>query len=329
MSVAVRAFPRLHMALLDLGHATPRRYGGIGVTLDGPIVEVSSRSSDTTWIEAADDVLDERALLDLHRVVSGAIAEEDLPPTRILVHRMPPQHVGLGSKTALLLAALTALAEAGGKRLSEKRLIELSGRGGTSGIGVNGFFRGGFIADGGHPDDPNRPLMPSSASRPECPPPILVSLATPSNWEFHLFLPEGHRYSGGAEVKFFQTHTPINKDETHKAIALAYHGVATAFAANDLPLLRMSLAEIHQLAFSKVMLAHQTLQVSATIQRIMQLKSVAVGMSSMGPLVYAIAEREQVAPREIEKICQVTGASYLGAFTGRNYGREIAKIEQG
>jgi beta-ribofuranosylaminobenzene 5'-phosphate synthase len=328
MTVVVRAFPRLHMALLDLGHATPRRYGGIGVTLNGPILEVSAHSSDRNRVEAADALLDERALLDLDRIVSGAISEEALPTTCILVQRMPPQHVGLGSKTALLLATLTALTESTGKQLSKERIVQLSGRGGTSGIGVNSFFRGGFIADAGHPDDPNRPLMPSSASLPRHPPPILVSLATPSEWEFQLFLPDGHRYSGGAEVKFFETHTPVDKDETYKAIALAYHGVAAAFAAKDLPLLRMSLAAIHQLAFSRVMLAHQTLQVSATIEKLMQLKSVAVGMSSMGPLVYAIAERGQFAARDVEKICQATGASYLGAFAGRNYGHEITKIEQ-
>jgi beta-ribofuranosylaminobenzene 5'-phosphate synthase len=68
----------------------------------------------------------------------------------------------MGSKTALLLSMIEALSLLAGCDLSPSKLVELSGRGGTSGVGVSSYFSGGMIFDLGRPND-NLPFVPSSA----------------------------------------------------------------------------------------------------------------------------------------------------------------------
>src|ERR1035441_2452586 len=46
--IVIKAFPRVHISLLDLGDVTPRRYGGAGFSIDGNGLEVSAKSSKQT-----------------------------------------------------------------------------------------------------------------------------------------------------------------------------------------------------------------------------------------------------------------------------------------
>src|SRR6187397_3143910 len=60
------------------------------------------------------------------------------------------EHVGLGTKTAVILGALQAAAIASGYKVSRAELQLLSGRGGASGVGIHAFFIGGLVIDAGH-----------------------------------------------------------------------------------------------------------------------------------------------------------------------------------
>ena len=97
------------------------------------------------------------------------------------------QHVGFGSKTALLMAIGIGCNEAAGSPLTEEELVVLSGRGGTSGVGVNTTFVGGFVVDGGRSKKKGTQFRPSSVEAPRGCPPVLVRLRIPSEWRVHLF----------------------------------------------------------------------------------------------------------------------------------------------
>jgi beta-ribofuranosylaminobenzene 5'-phosphate synthase len=233
------------------------------------------------------------------------------------------QHIGLGSKTALVLGALKALDLACDLRLAQRDLQLLSGRGGTSGIGINAFFIGGFVIDGGHSSRGSTGFLPSRFRRRFDIPPVIHSTNIPDNWRFHLLLPSGKYVHGAEERDFFKKNTPIPSQEVFRTIALAYHGLAPAVATNDLRLLRDILTSLHRVGFKRRELRGQSESVKTIIRSLRQRKDCAVGLSSMGPLVYAVAEADnRHFTRFVDTLCRDGAAEMLGSFSGRNRGYE-------
>lgn len=108
-----------------------------------------------------------------------------------------------------------------------------------------------------------------------------------------------------------------------RTIALAYHGLAPAVATNDLRLLRDVLTSLHRIGFKRTELRDQTASVNVVVRRLRQRNDCAVGLSSMGPLVYAVAEADnRHFSRFVESLCRDGAAEMLGSFVGRNLGYE-------
>ena len=323
--VEVRSFPRVHVTLVDLAGVTRRRYGGAGFALDLFPVEVVARvasSNALTWDVpvAARDATDAEAVLER---LSAALRKK----FAIGVRRLPPQHVGFGSKTAFLLAVSAACNSLLGSPLTHSDLKKLSGRGSASGIGINTFFSGGLVIDLGHPSSPEEPFTPSSSRPPISTPPAAVQLAFPEEWQVHLFMPDGRKYESCEEVTFFACNTPIPTEEAWRVLAAVYHGLLPAFVNRDLQLLRASLKDIHATGFKRRELEGQGACVAHVIELLAEYEDVAAGLSSMGPLVYAIAPTGQAPAMATlgERLQHMGLATYLGAAAGRNTGHETGR----
>lgn len=148
--IVVRAFPRIHIGLADLGRATARAYGGAGFALEGPAFTVSAAGSSERSLVGFDSLDD-----DAYQEVQHALARLEAHVGHRLLYEFVlegqvRQHVGLGTKTALILATLQAGALATGQDVPRSVLQTLSGRGGASGVGINTFFIGGLVIDSGH-----------------------------------------------------------------------------------------------------------------------------------------------------------------------------------
>ena len=89
------------------------------------------------------------------------------------VDKTYPSHSGLGSGTQLSLAAGKLISKMNDLDLTASEIASIVGRGGTSGIGVAAFDKGGFIVDGGHNKAEKPGFLPSSASH-ASPPPIIA-----------------------------------------------------------------------------------------------------------------------------------------------------------
>jgi len=311
------------MTLIDVAGVTHRRYGGAGFTLDAFPIEVRASlavDNEVTYeceVEARDQA-DVCSLLE--RLTSELDAQ-----FYIHVLSLPPQHAGFGSKTALLLAVAASCNTLLESPLSVADLKRLSGRGGASGIGVNAFFVGGLIVDLGHPESTNTTFSPSSAKQALVTPPIGVRLPFPQNWEIHLFLPEGYRYSAGSEIEFFQHNTPIPSDEALSVLAAVYHGILPAFLEEDHRLLKRALTDIHAGGFKKREVDGQHSHVHDLLQILRGHDHIAAGMSSMGPLIYAIvSEENSVSMTKIGEDIQLGGrVAYLGRCEGWNSGHLV------
>lgn len=323
--IVIRAYPRLHVGLMDLGRATPRAFGGAGFSLSGPELRVvARRRGDGAITLAGEESLDLRGRDDAQQALSRFQSLVPAVGMSLTVESMLPQHIGLGSKTALLLALLEGAFRAADLPSCKKILQQLSHRGGVSGIGVHSFFEGGFIVDAGHHIDETASFSPSSAGPPIAIPPVLCRTRIPPMWTFHLVLPRGSKFESGKEREFFQRATPIPQIEVWESISWLYHGVLPAVVTGDLALLRSSLAGIHSVGFKRREVEAQGDAVREVLLEVSDLESCAVGMSSMGPLIYVVSSRNDNGVRTaLLDISARTNCCFLGSYRGRNQGREI------
>jgi beta-ribofuranosylaminobenzene 5'-phosphate synthase len=323
--LVLRSFPRIHVCLLDLAGATGRKNGGAGFTLDGlsTIIKVGKVPLTTVTVVGNDEELSEaiKGLLErLRQSVDEKLtfSLEIIPP--------PALHVGLGSKTAVLLGILEGLTQTFGLQLSPSRLQALSGRGGTSGIGINTFFSGGFVVDGGHPQDGSRDFLPSSARGNGFPiPPVMMRADIPSHWRFHLFVPpKGLKWFGRDETAFFKANTPLPASEVFESIALVYHSIVPAVMQGDLKLLNAGIRGVSNVAFKRREIHAQSREVKDLIATLSAYPGSAVGMSSMGPLIYAITSSVDCDfEAHVKHLMEHADCGYLGTFAGRNRGFEV------
>ena len=244
-------------------------------------------------------------------------------PVSITVLEHVPEHVGLGSKTALVLAVLKAAVEVVRRDVSEHDLKRYSGRGGTSGVGVHGFFTGGLVADAGQDRaSPNDQLVPSSSASPQDVSLVVSSRSIPKNWHINVLVPAGIRRNREQEMAFFAENTPVPEEEILQVLAAVHHGIVPAVAKADLLALTASLRLIHGMGFKRRALDGQAAGVRKLYVDLCEAGLGAVGMSSMGPAIYVITD-SATADQRIRDI--TTGHRDCLCFTtrARNTGFDI------
>ena len=304
----VSAPTRLHIGLLDCSDATPRRFGGVGIALAKPGIRLQASIGATPHsnvIGLNDD--------DLAEAVLGAIRTVTAEDPAVLVEfePLPPRHVGLGTGTAARLAAAAGAAHIAGQQISIEELAVLCGRGGTSGIGVNAFAAGGMIFDGGRVVD-DEPFAPSRYRAPRRVPPIIARLTLPPHWKVSLLVPRAEPMCGTDELAFFGRELPLPAQESLQALGYAYHGVAPAVIEGDLPALGHAIRKMHFVGFKARELARQSDEVQALLERLQANEALAAGMSSFGPLIYAITDMHDRASNEyVESIAASNGLEVL------------------
>jgi beta-ribofuranosylaminobenzene 5'-phosphate synthase len=292
--------------------------------LDWPTTEVVASSAaeddivglDRLDLEARQDVSD--SLIRLREIYR-------IPPTRLVIRRFTRQHIGLGSKTTMLLAAISAIAAAHNLRISAQVARDISGRGGVSGIGLHGFYSGGLLVDAGHSQD-MEPHRPSGEYRPPQTPLLMLRARIPPTWLFFLILPKGRTYAGGSETDLFSRYRPTGPDEALQAIALLYHGIIPGLLTSDVLLLRRSLLAFQRTAFKSYELENQDPDVRQTLEALEGVDHCAVGMSSVGPLLYLATTlpRDQIEPA-LSDICVAKNAELLYVCRGVNHGRLVVQ----
>ncbi len=145
----------------------------------------------------------------------------------------PPRHVGLGSGTATVMACLEGLNELASTGATRAELGRMSGRGGASGTGVNGYWRGGWVVDAGQPR--TVPVLPSGMQVPREPSLMTQHVRSPK-WIVDLYLPPSCvGLSGLPEVELFRRAAADDSLESLHALSLLHHGLVPAIMLDDLP----------------------------------------------------------------------------------------------
>ena len=136
--VSVEAPARLHLGFLDLHGGLGRRFGSIGLAVDGVSTRLSATPAPVITASADDDRIAERARKCAERVLDELKVNGGV---RIKVESAIPTHAGLGSGTQLSLAIGTAVSTLFDLGLGTSDLARILTRGRRSGIGYRNHHR--------------------------------------------------------------------------------------------------------------------------------------------------------------------------------------------
>lgn len=308
----IKTGARIHVTLIDLNGSFGRVDGGVGFAINEPFIEIRAKESDDVTI------VGKTKNFERFESVSKKFKNNFGHGIEVEVLSDYKAHVGLGSGTQISLAVGKAYSELYNLGLSSKEIATITGRGGTSGIGVSAFEHGGFIVDGGHRWDEKKGFLPSSVSKAK-PAPMISRLEFPE-WKVVLVIPELTGAYGKGEVDLFRESCPIPLEEVRELCHLILMKLLPAVAEKDLDSFNEVITRIQEIGFKKA----EVYRYGSTIRDL--LKTLPVGMSSTGPCVYAVTDTDarQIA-REIEKYFAERGIKAESVITqGRNRGAEIA-----
>jgi beta-ribofuranosylaminobenzene 5'-phosphate synthase len=223
----------------------------------------------------------------------------------IHVNRSLPFHVGLGARTQLSLAIGTAVAKLDGMDVGPREVAEMVGRGGTSGIGVMAFEKGGFIVDGGHSFAMKRGFLPSRFSNAP-PPPVMFHSKLPDQWVFIVAIPGIHPdtlrkteegMSGEAERSLFESRCPVPADETANIARIVLMQAIPAVIEGDLAAFGAAVDGLQHLGFKKVENELRGADGKALMWLMKENGASGCGLSSFGPATFGVVQEGPRANR--------------------------------
>lgn len=283
VSVAVEAPARLHMGFFDLNGSLGRKYGSLGLTLEGLSTHVVVSRSGTASFSGPESERAQAYLTRLREVL-------DLPAdVSVHVNTAIPSHAGLGSGTQLALALGTAASRLVGSDLSPREIAHLLDRGARSGIGVAAFEQGGFVIDGGRGDN-------------DAPPPLIARLAFPSAWRILLLLDQTSvGLHGQAEISAFARLPPFPEAQSERLCRELLIRGLPALAEGDLPSFGKAITNLQNTIgdyFAPAQGGRYTSpRVAAALDQLALGGVECIGQSSWGPTGFAILSSEVDARR--------------------------------
>jgi beta-ribofuranosylaminobenzene 5'-phosphate synthase len=307
------------MTLIDMNGEVGRVDGGAGLTLSSPNIKIKAEEADGTLIEGL------QVFADRMRRAAEVLLPEG-KGVKITIEEQMPAHVGFGSGTQSALAAAAAVNELYGLGKSVRELAFVVKRGGTSGIGVTAFEKGGFIVDGGHKFKDKRAFMPSAASK--VPPgPVLFREDFP-DWDLVVAIPNDKGMHDQQEIDIFQKFCPLPIEEVREVSHVVLMKMMPAVIEEDIESFGAAVNHVQTVGFNK----RESLiwpNFVKNIASFMRSRSYGAGVSSFGPVVYSFVDNKAEG-RQLQAEVQAMLDESVGGTAmmtkARNSGAEILKI---
>lgn len=290
--IVVTAPARLAFTLINLGKMTGRVNGGAGVSILNPSFSCRVVESDQLTLHSAHPIEYEQEILAflgelLKTLKVGAVEVEILSQI--------PRHSGFGSKTATLLAVGNAVAQLFKREIAPSAMAHIAKRGGTSGLGINLFYRGGFMVDGGHSappitSDPQAIFVPSRFSKRDEVPPIIYHGSFP--WPLVVVLPVGEEIQGERELALFHRLCPMPLQSVYEIAYTTCFEMVTGIAVGNYHLVCQAINALQRCYWKGNQLAEQSSQVRYVVENGRKNGFDAIGLSSNGPALYGLTRDE-------------------------------------
>lgn len=323
--VGVRAAGRLHLGFLDPSGTLGRRFGSIGLVIDGFETELELRRADRDVLHA--DSREAEAELGRAAEHLRVLRERSgrSEPLALHLRRVLPPHAGFGSGTQLALAVGRAFAQLHRLDVDTPTLAQWLGRGLRSGIGIAGFDIGGLLLDGG----PGRDGRPA---------PLLSRVELPQAWRVIVVLdPRSRGLSGEQERAAIASLPPLPQaaaaDLCHQLLMRVLPGAAL----DDFPAFAAGLNRVQQLLGDHFAPAQAgSAWTSAAVGRLMRFwgeqgsDAAALGQSSWGPTGFAIVPSAAAAQRLIDAARAagaIDAALELHVVAARSRGAQLTPLD--
>jgi beta-ribofuranosylaminobenzene 5'-phosphate synthase len=299
MNVRITTPSRLHFGLIDFNGNLGRIDGGSGVAISSPRNVLSIKNANKFRVNSLDSA-------NIEKIARGICDRlgKPLPDIEVTVEEEIPSHAGFGSKTQMSLAlAYVICKEYDLPYNGVEGLARLVSRGGTSGIGVRAFDKGGFILDCGHSFGEGKEkdsCLPSSASKAK-PAPQVLRCEIPEDWRFILVMPLDDEGSHGqSEVDIFQSSFPMDEAEIGRVSRIVLMQMVPGILEKDIETFGSAINKLQKIGFKSIEVKLKSPLVPGMLGAMNQAGSYGSGMSSFGPTVYGLTNNNKKA-HEIQK----------------------------
>lgn len=315
--IKITAPCRLHLTLIDMNGEIGRVDGGAGLTLSSPNIRITAEEAQGISIEGLQNFADR-----MKRAAESLLPEGK--GIRINVQEVYPAHVGFGSGTQSSLAAAAAVNELYGLGKSVRELAIAVKRGGTSGIGITAFEKGGFIVDGGHRFKDKGGFMPSAAC-PVPPGPVLFREDFPE-WDMVVAIPNEKGMHDQEEIDTFKKFCPLPIEEVREISHVVLMQMMPAVIEEDIESFGAAVNHVQIVGFNK----RENLiwpQFVKDIASFMRSQSYGAGVSSFGPVVYSLVDNRSEGRQlqaEVQKMLDESVGGTVMLTRAKNSGAEIS-----
>lgn len=301
--LTVVTYSRLHLTLLAMHQSEYRINGGIGFAIKAPSNKLVFTRSTNFEIEDQRSrpmsLAEQERLLNILKV-EGSNNKFDTSFRIDIVGDMFT-HSGFGSGTAITLASIEALHLLNGRTINKESLIKASGRGGTSGVGINTYFNGGCIFDLGRQIDDVK-HRPSSMVESKPMPFLLDQFAMP-NWTIGICIPKSIPNKSQLEEQgFFERVCPIPATSVYEATYHTLFGVYAALKEKNKSSFCKALKNIQQCTWKKSERKEYGQALVDIEDSLYKCGADAVGMSSLGPCLFFLADNVDEVISEMKKL---------------------------
>ena len=304
MKLIIKTPSRLHMGLIDLRADLGRAFGSIGVGIQSPNVILTAEKSDSLIVEGPQA---ERFRSFAERFMQSINTKVNC---KIKVEKTIPMHVGLGSGTQSALAVASLISRINNLNISVEEAAVLTGRASISSIGIGVFKHGGFIVDAGHKVE----IWERSKKERKSIAPIVFRHPFPKDWLFVVVLTEEKRSgpSGEEEKKAFNDLPTPKKEWANDICRLVHLNLIPALIEQDITTFGKALTKIQILTgkyFEKIQGGIFSSRLAEeSCKKMLKAGAKAVGQSSWGPTVYALAEGSKEATKIAQSLQPLLGS---------------------
>ena len=290
----IKTFPRIHITLIGMNREGYRINGGIGFSMASPILIMRFEPDrEINVLDKRSQGFSKNELTRLDNHLNKVMKEEHLAEGFhcVIENGQIHSHFGFGTSTMVYLSCIEALLIINKREYTNDDVVNLSGRGGTSGIGINTYFKGGFVFDTGVTNNAVKDLAPSSCFN-GCDyrkPLIFKNISLPV-WEMGICIPPIRNKTEDEEKVFFDKNCPIEQDAVENILYESVYGISSSLLENDFNTFCKSVDSIQKTKWKSLErnLYGDELKVVESVIRKAGAKC--VGMSSLGPLLYFFSE---------------------------------------
>ena len=342
MPITVSSPSRLHFGLFSVGQIAGREFGGIGLMVQGPRTTITPKPSDQFSLvdQSADAIESDRETASrraaqkwlnhfgdlLPSPLCSATPLEDLPVT-ISILQACPRHNGLGSGTQLAITVALALEHHFGLPSAKPDEMAIAtGRAGRSAIGTYGCFEGGFLVDRGKTPTENVA-------------PIDLRIDFPEHWPIALVYPEPSNelttttaagLHGVEEVDAFKRIPPTTADQLEEMRSLVKNRIVPSLIQEDYCEFGNALQTFGRRSGDYFKSIQGGTFANSHIEEIVDVIDrsgvPAVGQTSWGPCVFAIAPNMEQLKRSTDAVSKKFGPAVAIEYThADNHGATITR----